>query len=168
MTSKVRWAEPVEAYSLLSNDGSQDTIITSPKRSTSKLRHTTIVVCAILGGFFLGSVTFGGTWSPHLGKEPDILSCKYFDQTASTHSVALTVMIKVERHPKVLKYNRTFSENSHKTEAAWESLFPQQGGYFSHPTVAPTRATFSVFHYLHCLVKHMVIEHMSQLLTLWL
>jgi hypothetical protein len=49
-------------------------------------------------------------------------------------------------------YNRTFSEKSPESDAAWDNLFPEQAGYFTHPTIAPHRSTFSVFHLLHCLV----------------
>ncbi len=55
--------------------------------------------------------------------------------------------------PRIFTYNRTFAENSVASEEAWEALFPKQKGYFTHPTLAPERSTFSVFHYLHCLVK---------------
>ena len=54
----------------------------------------------------------------------------------------------------VFKYNRTFGEvSSNETIRAWEELFPEQGGFFRHPTIAPKRSAFSVFHQLHCLVS---------------
>ncbi|PVH90660.1 hypothetical protein DM02DRAFT_471231, partial [Periconia macrospinosa] len=50
------------------------------------------------------------------------------------------------------KYNRSFSyPPSRFTNHAWRDIFPTEGGFFVHPTIAPTRATFSVFHQLHCL-----------------
>ncbi|KAK0702002.1 hypothetical protein B0T26DRAFT_660122 [Lasiosphaeria miniovina] len=57
----------------------------------------------------------------------------------------------VETAPHVFVYNRTFAEKSAAADAAWSELFPRQAGYFSHPSLAPQRSTFSVFHYLHCL-----------------
>lgn len=62
-----------------------------------------------------------------------------------------TSLVEVVHHEFI--YNRTFGENSLAAAKAWEDLFPQQGGYFRHPVIAPRRATFSVFHYLHCLVR---------------
>ncbi|KAF7903118.1 hypothetical protein EAE99_012144 [Botrytis elliptica] len=53
---------------------------------------------------------------------------------------------------KTFVYNQTYGEKpSNQTDAAWESLFPSQGGYFQHPTLAPHRSALSVFHQLHCL-----------------
>ncbi|KAF2828336.1 hypothetical protein CC86DRAFT_241323, partial [Ophiobolus disseminans] len=49
-------------------------------------------------------------------------------------------------------YNRSFSyPPSEHTNRAWRNIFPAEGGFFIHPTIAPTRSTFSVFHQLHCL-----------------
>lgn len=54
---------------------------------------------------------------------------------------------------QVFNYNRTFGEvSSNETLRAWDGLFPEQGGFFKHPTMAPKGSTFSVFHQLHCLV----------------
>ncbi|KAI9842790.1 MAG: hypothetical protein M1837_006893 [Sclerophora amabilis] len=54
--------------------------------------------------------------------------------------------------PEVFRYNRTFAERpSVETDQAWDDLFPEQGGFFRHPTLAPKRAAFAVFHQLHCL-----------------
>lgn len=39
------------------------------------------------------------------------------------------------------------------TDKAWLDLFPYQGGFFQHPQIAPKRATFAVYHQLHCLVR---------------
>jgi hypothetical protein len=61
-------------------------------------------------------------------------------------------MIAVDFAQYTFTYNRTFSENSPESDAAWDTLFPEQAGYFAHPTIAPHRSTFSVFHLLHCLV----------------
>ncbi|KAK2607952.1 hypothetical protein N8I77_006591 [Diaporthe amygdali] len=57
----------------------------------------------------------------------------------------------VESGQYTFVYNRTFAESSPKSDGAWDTLFPQQAGYFTHPTIAPHRSTFSVFHLLHCL-----------------
>lgn len=152
MVGKVQWAKPVEAYSLLFEDDPEEAVFKSRKGNLSKRGLAFIVLSAIFAGFFLGCLTNGRAWAPATGKD-DVISCKCRNDTASINNMPLTESISVDKYPKVLTYNRTFSENSHKTDAAWESIFPKQGGYFSHPTIAPTRATFSVFHYLHCLVS---------------
>lgn len=59
----------------------------------------------------------------------------------------------VESGQYTFVYNRTFAESSPESDGAWDTLFPQQAGYFTHPTIAPHRSTFSVFHLLHCLVR---------------
>jgi hypothetical protein len=64
----------------------------------------------------------------------------------------LTTPLLVSSVSEVFLYNRTFGEPpSDRTNAAWASLFPKQGGFFKHPTIAPHRSAFAVFHQLHCL-----------------
>ena len=54
---------------------------------------------------------------------------------------------------EVFRYNRLFSKApSRDTEDAWGDIFPDQGGFFVHPKIAPKRSAFAVFHQLHCLV----------------
>lgn len=51
-------------------------------------------------------------------------------------------------------YNKTFGvAPSNDSEQAWSALFPAHGGFFQHPSIAPERSAFSVFHQLHCLVR---------------
>ncbi|KAK0374299.1 hypothetical protein CLIM01_08361 [Colletotrichum limetticola] len=40
---------------------------------------------------------------------------------------------------------------SPEVDAAWSSLLPQNGGFFTHPTLAPTESCVAVFHQIHCL-----------------
>jgi len=49
-------------------------------------------------------------------------------------------------------YNRTFAEGTVRSAKAWNSLFPAENGYFTHPSIAPERSTLSIYHNLHCLV----------------
>ena len=72
--------------------------------------------------------------------------------TTSKHSLTSQYQLVVKTSPHVFIYNRTFAEKSDAADNAWSVLFPRQAGYFTHPTVAPNRSTFSVYHYLHCLV----------------
>ncbi|TVY82610.1 Oxidase ustYa [Lachnellula suecica] len=61
-------------------------------------------------------------------------------------------IFSVETATHTFHYNRSFSyPPSNHTNRAWRSIFPKKGGFFVHPTIAPTRSTFSVFHQLHCL-----------------
>ncbi|KAI0388942.1 hypothetical protein F5Y17DRAFT_166167 [Xylariaceae sp. FL0594] len=49
-------------------------------------------------------------------------------------------------------YNRSFSyPPSEATDRAWDEIFPAGGTFFPHPTNISERATFSVYHQLHCL-----------------
>ncbi|KAK1691142.1 hypothetical protein BDP55DRAFT_524121, partial [Colletotrichum godetiae] len=40
---------------------------------------------------------------------------------------------------------------SPEVDAAWSSLLPQNGGFFTHPRIAPTESCVAVFHQIHCL-----------------
>ncbi|KAI8632434.1 hypothetical protein F5Y19DRAFT_364020 [Xylariaceae sp. FL1651] len=60
-------------------------------------------------------------------------------------------ILSLSSQPTVFIYNRTFAESSSTADDLWESLFPQQHGFFTHPTIAPRRSTFSTYHTLHCL-----------------
>ncbi|KAL8788075.1 MAG: hypothetical protein Q9195_007489 [Heterodermia aff. obscurata] len=60
--------------------------------------------------------------------------------------------LELDTIPHTFHYNRSFSyPPSNHTNRAWRNIFPAEGGFFIHPTIAPTRSTFSVFHQLHCL-----------------
>ncbi|KAF2705565.1 hypothetical protein K504DRAFT_414493 [Pleomassaria siparia CBS 279.74] len=53
---------------------------------------------------------------------------------------------------QIFKYNQTYAERPDvASDKAWLDLFPEQGGFFKHPDLAPKRSTFAVFHQLHCL-----------------
>lgn len=71
----------------------------------------------------------------------------FFPPSLTTNSHNYTV----ESVLQTFRYNRSFSyPPSEHTNRAWRDIFPLQGGFFVHDVVAPTRATFSVFHQLHC------------------
>ena len=70
----------------------------------------------------------------------------------------LSDVCTVSTEMEVFRYNRTFgSAPSDLTDRAWDALFPEQGGFFKHPTIAPQRSAFAVFHQLHCLVSISVV-----------
>lgn len=89
----------------------------------------------------------------------DMLPCKRQDPSSMTtlndRSRLTGNNYAVEQTPLVFSYNRTFGEDSPASDTAWTQLIPRQGGYFSHPVIAPERSTFSVYHYLHCLVGNL-------------
>lgn len=60
----------------------------------------------------------------------------------------------VNKIPVTFEYEFNFAEApSNLTSQRWESLFPQNGGFFKHPDVGPDPVGFAVFHQLHCLVS---------------
>ncbi|TVY13892.1 Oxidase ustYa [Lachnellula arida] len=60
--------------------------------------------------------------------------------------------IHLSTEPETFIYNRIYgAKPSNATSEAWDTLFPSQGGFFKHPTLAPQRSALSVFHQLHCL-----------------
>jgi len=77
---------------------------------------------------------------------------KHFGEKNHWHSAST---IQLDIAPKVLLYQRPFADDpALRKDDIWDSMFPNngtKGGYFSHPDIAPTRSTFSVFHQLHCL-----------------
>ncbi|KAI0410469.1 hypothetical protein F5X98DRAFT_99127 [Xylaria grammica] len=60
-------------------------------------------------------------------------------------------ILSLPMSPTVFIYNRPFAENTENADTLWDALFPRQRGFFTHPTIAPHRSTFSVYHTLHCL-----------------
>ncbi|KAF2245314.1 hypothetical protein BU26DRAFT_384158, partial [Trematosphaeria pertusa] len=47
--------------------------------------------------------------------------------------------------------SKSAARPSNASDAAWSSLYPKGGTFFSHAPEVPTRSTLSVFHQLHCL-----------------
>ncbi|KAK8041604.1 hypothetical protein PG994_014611 [Apiospora phragmitis] len=60
-------------------------------------------------------------------------------------------------------YNETFGDNSNESEQAWKELMPLHGGFFRHPTLAPEKSVFSVFHQLRCLQRVLKDEEMPKM-----
>ncbi|TVY58743.1 Oxidase ustYa [Lachnellula cervina] len=76
----------------------------------------------------------------------------FFAINKAFHSIKSSSDFQLDTLTHTFLYNRSFSyPPSDHTNRAWRNIFPQEGGFFVHPTVAPTRSTFSVFHQLHCL-----------------
>ncbi|KAI1098863.1 hypothetical protein F4804DRAFT_346010 [Jackrogersella minutella] len=51
-----------------------------------------------------------------------------------------------------MHFNGSFAQRSNaRTDALWDSLFPEKLGFIQHPELAPNVAGIAVFHELHCL-----------------
>ncbi|KAF1962132.1 hypothetical protein CC80DRAFT_358382, partial [Byssothecium circinans] len=62
----------------------------------------------------------------------------------------------------VWQMNHTFADKpSPESEAAWQSIIPDGRGFVTHPTLAPTNASLSVFHEIHCLHTIRVAYYIS-------
>ncbi|KAF2112273.1 hypothetical protein BDV96DRAFT_634036 [Lophiotrema nucula] len=61
-------------------------------------------------------------------------------------------LIQVPTITKTMEWTGEFATRpSNASEAAWESIYPRGGTFFSHTPEVPLRSTLSVFHQLHCL-----------------
>ncbi len=75
-------------------------------------------------------------------------------------------LLIVSSYSKVFEYAPIYGSAPSKTSnMAWSLLFPDQGGFFQHPALAPQRSAFSVFHQLHCLVSASVLQSISSQMT---
>ncbi|KAK0511063.1 hypothetical protein JMJ35_006615 [Cladonia borealis] len=54
-------------------------------------------------------------------------------------------------HKIALEFNKTFTESSAQADRAWKDVMPPEGGFFDYPSPGEGRATFSVYHQMHCL-----------------
>ncbi|KAK9796590.1 putative Oxidase ustYa [Seiridium cardinale] len=118
-------------YNLLAgdNDGKGSSTQTSTGYGFRDLLVKTALVCLlVVSSFFAGRLS------------------------RSVSSTGREKAFGLETEDQLFQYNRTFGEApSNATDAAWRSLFPQHGGFFVHPELAPKRSAFSVFHQMHCL-----------------
>ena len=130
-----------------------------PKRiwelTASPVAILVLLTCLVL----VAAMSFlaGKQWAP-------CTSQNNLDRTFESKSIGDPILVNrlictVPYTPLVFRYNRTFGERpSDESHKAWKDLFPEQGGYFRHPTLAPQRSAFSVFHQLHCLVKSTAVS----------
>ena len=133
-------------------------------RSTITRQVLLISACFVAGilGFFAAQR------ASRLESTPGGLDCELLRRLVRPNRIEgdLTGLL-VKMEPHVFQYNRSFSyPPSNITNRAWRDIFPQEGGFFIHPTIAPTRSTFSVFHQLHCLVFSLHPSSPGKLLTM--
>lgn len=106
------------------------------------------LICLLLGVAFLVGTRWASTGTR---SEPDRMSSSTrFFVDYPTDEIVRTVNTIFQ----VFRYDRTFGDRpSNKSDEAWHALFPEQGGFFRHPKLAPKRSALAVYHQLHCLVK---------------
>ena len=129
----------------------------SPVNGGSRIRtHYSRHIFLITAAFVLASAVAGfyaGRLSNHSGPHP-LIDCKPLVGIQSYHQRAN--MTKVPSRKDIFYHNRTFgAAPSNVSDAAWNSIFPEQGGFFKHPVLAPQRSAWAVFHQLHCLVRYL-------------
>ena len=134
---------PAYQYPLLSGNGSKRARLSTPQFSLAGWFHVVLLICVGSASFWLGRFSTGYEPLP-------TVQCKH----SIYHFVPPLTELIVRPLARLFVYNRTFGEPpSPSTNRAWEALFPEQGGFFKHPSIAPHRSAFSVFHQLHCLVS---------------
>jgi hypothetical protein len=120
---------PTRSHDELSSTGAQKLSQSKkPSHIPQYLKLICFSVASILFGFFLGN------W--------------FAQRQLSTEGLVLSTK------PYKFAMEPLFGDKpSNESDAAWEELFPARGGFFNHPTIAPKRAAYAVFHQLHCLVS---------------
>ncbi|KAK1720340.1 uncharacterized protein BDZ83DRAFT_785360 [Colletotrichum acutatum] len=90
-------------------------------------------------------------WTTSLGHSREGIG--YLVGKGSRHikqEVSQTLELSEVIHP--LQGNESFiGRPNRERNRAWENLFPEDGGFFIHPSIAPERSVFSTFHQVHCL-----------------
>lgn len=134
-------------YSLIGGKKETGTVIWSTILRRTLVTYFLVVLLAAGTGFWAGK------YSNEKSCQVNI-ECEFSAQTSSFGAVIdFDFSATVDLKPQIFQYNRTFGEApSNHTDRAWNELFPEQGGFFIHPTIAPSRSAFSTFHQLHCLV----------------
>ena len=99
-----------------------------------------VLLLAVAAGL-LSIATFAiGRYSVHrnLAREPSLASSPFNRETSEAI---------------ILKFNETFTESTAQTAQAWKEVMPPADGFFNYPATGEGKATFSVYHQLHCLVR---------------
>lgn len=108
-------------------------------------------ILLILLSFVAGRFSINDRSLPTIPCTISYTQCSFFNcQVKALTSSCVLVHTKT----KIFHYDPRFGAvPSNASNAIWQSIFPAQGGFFKHPTLAPKRSAFSVFHQLHCLVS---------------
>jgi hypothetical protein len=136
------------SYSALTDDyNTEKQKSPSPSSLRTRLVRCLVVLLALFGVGGLGF--FAGQRSIPSVKEKEDFHCQYIP---AQRGLSITWDATVGTVSRILEYNETFTGSSTASNAAWKTLIPHRGGFFNHPTLAPQRSVFSIFHQLHCLV----------------
>ncbi|CAG8959964.1 hypothetical protein HYFRA_00012681 [Hymenoscyphus fraxineus] len=118
------------AYAVLNNEEGLDTD-KQPRKSPSHFARFTgwfiwlLIICGISGVSF-----YAGRRSTYISQKGGL---------------------QLRPVSRVLEYDPKYGTPGLGSSTAWRALIPSHGGSFNHPTLAPHRSTFSVFHQLQCL-----------------
>ena len=126
-----------QRYTLLNEPQSERQ---SPPQCCRMSTGWVVLLLAVAAGL-LSTTSFAvGRYSVHgnLAREPSLASGPFDGETSEAI---------------VLKFNKTFTESSAQTAQAWKEVMPREGGFFDYPATGEGRATFSVYHQLHCLIR---------------
>ncbi|KAI3318834.1 hypothetical protein HD806DRAFT_511125 [Xylariaceae sp. AK1471] len=81
-----------------------------------------------------------------------MLALGYLYGIRNAHRFVLTEFEPVGDLHYYMHFNGSFAQSSDaKSDALWDSLFPEKLGFVKHPELAPDVAGIAVFHELHCL-----------------
>ena len=132
-------------YSLIHDDESSGMV--KQKKCSHRLLYIALwTQCIIIVG--LAFVILLGGSNP---KQHSAIPGWFTQRFKQLHLIKISIVALVST---IFRYNRDFSyPPSNNTNAAWDSLFPKNGGFFSHPPEVQERSTLAVFHQLHCLVS---------------
>ena len=128
-----------------------DTSVRQRNSISRELSWTRVLTAVIFAGFIaMGGFLAGSRQSSSRCNCQENIECKSCSSRKPTECLQRLVVRTIS---EIFKCNRTFSERpTLNNNKAWDALFPEQGGFFKHPSLAPTRSAFAVFHQLHCLV----------------
>lgn len=118
-----------------------------------------ILLATVISSFYAGRSSISQATKGPLDRTPlPLFSCTSIPRSCASYFFACgsppDLLAKVPTHSQIFYQNHTFgAAPSNVSNAAWASLFPDQGGFFKHPNIAPQRSAWAVFHQLHCLVS---------------
>lgn len=129
--------------------GPRYSLVDGAKRHTS-LPPIRSILSVLLVFFAAASCFLAGRYSRTLELDEKISR----ESQLQNHAPLDAYQFSVRTNPVTFKYDRMYGERpSNSTDQAWGDLFPEQGGFFKHPDLAPKRSALAVFHQLHCLVR---------------
>jgi Mycotoxin biosynthesis protein UstYa len=160
------WYYRAHTYSRVPKNDEKGSLVTVAQAKSSVRNAILIVTCFAAGALgFLVTQEASRLLNASPGLQCKCLSSPIEQSVSQDRELILST---VETIGHTFQYNRSFSyPPSNHTNRAWRNIFPVEGGFFIHPTIAPTRSTFSVFHQLHCLVSQALFAGHCTRADLW-